>query len=282
LKKTIKSIIKKLIGFVIFVMVKTSNGRELYQLILNIAMNQTQKVEHQGVSLIFSTSNDINKYRADTFSTKEPETLEWIDNIPQGSVFWDIGANVGLYTCYATKARGCRVFSFEPSVFNLEHLARNIYLNGIADLAVIIPLPLSDTLAINKLNMTTTEWGGALSTFGESYGYNGQPLSKVFEFSTISLPMKNAHELFGIPLPDFIKIDVDGIEHLILKGGAVVLENAQSVLIEICEEFHEQAEGATRYLTAAGLHLKEKRRSDEIKNISESTYNQIWHRELGH
>ena len=281
MKKIINSFLKKLINFVVPVMVKTSIGRELHQLILNNAMNQTQKVEHQGVGLVFFTPDGVSKWRVDGFSTKEPETLEWIDGMPRSSVFWDIGANVGLYTCYAVKARGCRVFSFEPSVFNMEMLARNIFLNGIVDQATIIPLPLSDTVAINKLNMTTTEWGGALSTFGESYGYDGQPLVKVFEFSTISLSMKNAHELFGIPLPDFIKIDVDGIEHLILKGGAVVLENAQSVLIEICEEFPEQAEGAAHYLTAAGLQLKEKRRSDEIKSISESTYNQIWHRELG-
>ena len=139
---------------------KTPLGLDLYSQILNSAMNHTQKVEHRGVGLVFSIPNEICKFRVDTFSTKEPETLEWIDSMPRGSVLWDIGANVGLYTCYAAKARGCRVFSFEPSVFNLEMLARNIFLNGIVDQATIIPLPLSDTLAINKLNMTTTEWGG--------------------------------------------------------------------------------------------------------------------------
>jgi len=96
----------------------------------------------------------------DTFSTKEPETLEWIDKIPQGSVIWDVGANIGLYTCYAAKARGCRVFAFEPSVFNLELLARNIFLNELTDRVTIIPTPLSNTLAFNALNMQTTEWGG--------------------------------------------------------------------------------------------------------------------------
>ena len=93
--------------------------------------------------------------------------------------------------------------------------------------------------------------------------------------------MKNAYEFFGIPLPDYIKMDVDGIEHLILKGGDVILENVAGVLIEICDEFSEQAEGATRCLTTAGLYLKEKRRSDEMGNASEFTYNQIWHREPG-
>jgi hypothetical protein len=162
LKEIIKSLLRKLINFFVPVMVKTSIGHELQELILNSAMKQTQKVEYQGVNLVFSIPNGLGKYRVDTFSTKEPETLEWINSMPQGSVFWDIGANVGLYTCYAAKVRGCRVFSFEPSVFNLEMLARNIFLNGIVNQATIIPLPLSDALAANKFNMTTTEWGGAV------------------------------------------------------------------------------------------------------------------------
>jgi hypothetical protein len=101
----------------------------------------------------------------------------------------------------------------------------------------------------------------------------------MFEFSTVGITMTNANELFGVPLPDYIKMDVDGIEHLILKGGEVVLKNAQSVLIEICDGFHEQAEDSTRYLVAAGLHLKEKRSSSAASNLFDFTYNQIWHRE---
>ena len=109
---------------------------------------------------MFVVPNVINHYRIDTFSTKEPETLEWIDKIPQGSVLWDIGSNIGLYSCYAAKARGCRVFAFEPSVFNLELLARNIFLNGLTDQVTIVPLPLSDALSFSTLNMSSTEWGG--------------------------------------------------------------------------------------------------------------------------
>ena len=58
--------------------------------------------------------------------------------MPEGSVVWDIGANVGLYSCYAAKHRGCRVFAFEPYVFNLEILARNIYLNQLSERVTIV------------------------------------------------------------------------------------------------------------------------------------------------
>ena len=208
-------------------------GRYVFEKIIKTMMEQKKEVNHFGLKLTFSISNALNKYRVDSFSTKEPETLEWIDAMPEGCILWDIGANIGLYSCYAAKRRSCRVFAFEPSVFNLELLARNIFNNGLLDRISIIPLPLSDELAINTLNMTTTEWGGALSTFGQNYGHDGQVMSKVFQFPTIGLTMVDAVELLKIPQPDYIKIDVDGIEHLILKGGIPVLVRTKVILIEI-------------------------------------------------
>ena len=258
---------------------KTTAGRYLYTQIVNNAMSRTQKLNHSGLDLVFAIPNALSKYRVDTFFTKEPETLEWIDGIPHGSVLWDIGANVGLYTCYAAKTRGCRVFAFEPSVFNLELLARNIFVNGLTELVTIIPLPLSDALAVSKLNMTTTEWGGALSTFAQSYGHDGEAMCKAFELPTVGLSMVDAVELLRIPRPDYIKMDVDGIEHLILKGGAPVLQEAISILVEINDRFTAQAADASRYLQLAGFILKEKRHADHFESATgpaRYTFNQIW------
>ena len=243
---------------------------------------QLQKtVIHNGCSLDFVIPNLINKSRADTFSSKEPETLEWIDSIPIGSVFWDIGANVGLYSCYAAKKRRCKVLSFEPSVFNLESLARNIFINDLMDKITIIPLPLSNKLKVSSLNMSSTDWGGALSTFGQSYGHDGNDLEKIFEFKTIGLSMDDAVQRLDIPVPDYIKMDVDGIEHLILKGGSRVLLEVAGILIEVNEDYKEQDDNVFEYLTEAGLVLKEKRHSDMFEGniVFGNSYNQIWVRQ---
>jgi len=242
-------------------------------------MNRSQEVCHDGLTLTFSTPNALNQYRADTFSTKEPETLDWIDEMPTGSILWDIGANVGLYSCYAAKKRNCKVFAFEPSVFNLELLAKNIFINNLTDLVTIIPLPLSNMMAINKLNMTNTEWGGALSTFGQDFGHDGLPMPKVFSFPTIGLSMVDAAEKLMIPMPNFIKMDVDGIEHLILEGGVPILHKVQGVLIEINDQFLLQSDEATKYLRSAGFYLKEKLHAEyfnDVENSAKYTYNQIW------
>ena len=186
---------------------------------------------------------------------------------------------MGIYTCYAARARGCRVFAFEPSVFNLELLARNIFLNRLTEQVTIIPLPLSEELAMNRLNMTSTAWGRALSTFGQTYGHDGEAIRKVFEIPTIGLSMVDVVRFLKIPQPDYIKMDVDGIEHLILKGGMPVLLAAKGVLIEINDAFVAQAEDATKYLLDAGFSLEGKRHAsylDSDTGAARFTFNQIW------
>jgi len=277
----IKNMIKRLVVTSIRLLGDSKLGRLIHEEILNNSMTRLEQVVHNGVNLKFVTPNALNLYRATTFSTKEPETLEWIERIPPKSVLWDIGANVGLYSCYAAKVRDCRVFAFEPSVFNLELLARNIFNNQLSNHVTIIPLPLTDVLGFSTLNMTSTNWGGALSTFGQSYGHDGHEMKKVFEFKTVGISMIDAIVRLGVPQPDFIKMDVDGIEHLILRGGIDVLKTAHGILIEINDHFSEQADSASQVLSDCGFELKEKRHAEYFDHDSGSgrhTFNQIWER----
>ena len=239
-------------------------------------------VKHKDVDFIFSTPNWLCEYRAKSFSEKEPETLAWIDTFSEGKIFWDIGANVGLYSIYAAKTRKCSVFSFEPSVFNLEFLARNIFLNDLSEKVCIVPLAIGDSVGVGTLNMSSTEWGGALSTFGKDYGYDGKTLNKKFLYSTLSITLDDVVSKFNIPMPSYIKIDVDGIEHLILSGGQSVLKNATSILVEIYPSFIEQSELSKKFLEDAGLILKETVIDASFRSgddISIATYNQIWIRD---
>ena len=145
-------------------------------------MSRVKEVSHDGLILKFSVPNALNRYRVESFSTKEPETLKWIDCFPKNTVLWDIGANVGLYSIYAAKKKNCRVVAFEPSVFNLELLARNLFMNNLQDQVTIAPIALSDGLRASLMRMTTTEWGGALSTFGKEVGWDGGSIKEVLPF----------------------------------------------------------------------------------------------------
>lgn len=281
MKAQIKGAVKATIRSVVNVSGGNRIGRYLFEQIISTAMEEMREVSHDGLTLKFAAPNSLCEWRAKTFSTKEPETLEWINSIPQGSVLWDVGANIGLYSVYAAKRRNCRVWAFEPSVFNLELLARNIFANGLTDQVCIVPLALSDRLGASQMRMTTTEWGGALSTFGQDFGWDGEAIRQVFVFQTIGLSMEDAVQKMGIPKPDYIKMDVDGLEHFILKGGLSVLQSVRGILIEVNDDFHEQAEQCRNLLTQAGLVLKEKRHSEMIATNTQgfqNSYNQIWAR----
>jgi hypothetical protein len=91
--------------------------------------------------------------------------------------------------------------------------------------------------------------------------------------------MVDAVELLKIPQPDYIKMDVDGIEHLILKGGMPILAKTKGILIEINDKFDTQASEASSCLQAAGFSLKEKRHADYFDTVTTAakhTFNQIW------
>lgn len=268
-----KRTIRRIVSDAVRLTDKTRIGRFLNAQILSTAFDRTQTVHHGKIDLRFCVPNYLNQFRADTFETKEPDTLNWIDAIPQSSVLWDIGANVGLYSCYAAK-RDIRVIAFEPSPFNLECLARNIALNQSP--VTVVPLPLTDVLGVSTLNMSQTEWGASLSTFGQSYGHDGKPLVTALQFATVGVSMLDAVDLLHLPMPDYIKMDVDGIEHLILRGGDRILRHTTSVLVEVNESFPEQAEGCAECLIAAGLELREKRSHADFGDPH--TFNQIWAR----
>ena len=90
--------------------------------------------------------------------------------------------------------------------------------------------------------------------------------------------MNDVKNLLNISQPDYIKIDVDGIEHLILKGGEKVLLNTRELLIEVNDNFIKQAGDTEEYLKKAGFKLKHKRHSEIIAKSTKfsSFYNQIW------
>ena len=262
LKRTIQSVLAALVS----ASRKTGVGRYIHNQIVNGAMDQVAEIHYHGISLKLSIPNIIGDFRAKTFATKEPETLEWIDAMPEGSSLWDIGANAGLYSVYAAKRRHCRVWAFEPSVFNLEMLARNIFLNHLEDLICIVPLALSDSLGSSQMRMTTTEWGGAESSFGHELFLDSNRLQETFRFQTIGMTMLDAVEKLGVPPPDFIKIDVDGIEPLILEAGASILRGVKGLLVETNDDFPSETGRITSALLSAGLVLHQKRHSEMFEN----------------
>ena len=277
MKNVLKILIKSFLKFFVYSLSKIRLGRYILDK-LHINITEKKKVIfYKDLRLEFYVPNRLSYYRVNTFSTKEPETLNWIDGFGEKTVFWDIGANIGLYSCYAAKKKQCKIYAFEPSIFNLEWLGRNIQLNDLVEKIVVISVPLTETISENMLNFSSTEWSGALTTFGQNYTHDGKKLKKKFGFSTIGISIDDAKNLMKIPQPDYIKVDVDGIEHLILKGGRKVLSRTKELLVEVNEKFAKHKKDCSETLRELGFVLKEKKHSDLFEKTDFAySYNQIW------
>jgi FkbM family methyltransferase len=236
--------------------------------------------KNQKVSLIFHTPNAVCRWRAESFSTKESETREWIEYYGGQGAFFDVGANVGLYSLYYGKLVADQVYSFEPSLFNLRLLAKNIYVNSMSERINVVPIPLSSKNQIFELLMSNVQEGGAMTSFGVSFGHDGKILDEhmVYRMPSLTLDTILASGMISEP-PSLIKIDVDGIEHLILHGAQSTLRapRLQPVLVEVNDEFHELASKVAQHLTEAGFQLKAKRHSEILDSGAFATsFNQIW------
>jgi FkbM family methyltransferase len=279
IKKIIKQILDRLLKIIYMILAKSKVGIYSISFLAAKAMDNVKKIKHNNILMLITVPNHLNNFRVESFATKEPETLEWIDSMHEKAIVWDIGANIGLYSIYAAKSKNCNVYAFEPSIFNLELLGRNIFINNLNDNIFIVPNALSDDMGLNTMRLTTLELGGALSSFGSLIGWDGNPIDDVFSFNTFGFSMDQAITNMKISQPDYIKMDVDGIEHIILAGGEIVLKNIKSILVEINDDFELQSKKAKIYLENAGLILDKKLHSEMIENSTSgfsNTYNQIW------
>jgi FkbM family methyltransferase len=241
--------------------------------------HQSKYSDHQ-VTLVLHTPNAACRWRAESFSTKEPETLEWIEQFGGHGAFYDIGANVGLYSLYYASLYPCQVYSFEPSVFNLGLLAKNIFVNSVSDRINIVPIPLSSKDQIAALHMGEPNEGGAMSTFGASFGQDGQSLDVKMTYRLPGLTLDTMIAGGMIPdSPSLIKLDVDGIEHLILSGAQSTLRSPtlRSVLVEVNDDFRELASEVAEHLRDAGFTLEAKSHGVMFEDGPyAASFNQIW------
>ena len=57
----------------------------LHQKLLDKFLNRSRTVVHNSIEMQFCVPNSLNSYRAKTFSSKEPETLKWIESFNEGA-----------------------------------------------------------------------------------------------------------------------------------------------------------------------------------------------------
>jgi FkbM family methyltransferase len=142
-----------------------------------------------------------------------------------GMIVYDIGANVGFTALLAQKKVGPtgQVVCFEPLADNARRIQQNAALNGFRAVSVRqIALGAEDGEAEFQCSDSPT-WG-RLAEAGAA------PLATV----SLKVPVRSLDSLVAnddLPLPQFIKMDVEGAEASVLRGSTTVLERARPVLV---------------------------------------------------
>lgn len=169
----------------------------------------------------------------------EPETLTWIDRmVANGDVVYDLGANVGLYSLYCVKRHPeSRVVAFEPNPFTFSVLIQHVLANSAADRMLALPFALAATAAaIERFELASTLPGTALHQLRVEGARSEHQVPRVAGFPVPVFAVDHVVEMFSLPPADHLKLDVDGIEPLVLAGATKTLNRVRSVLIEVVEE----------------------------------------------
>ena len=213
-----------------------------------------RKIAVGDVTFTLSCSNWITHFRWYLFKSKEPEIRCYIDEyVTDGDVFFDIGANVGVFSIYAAKRHpGISVYCFEPEYSNLHALKENVIHNGLMSRINIFSVGISDYGGLSTLFLQDLTTGSACHTESkEAIRVTADGQSVVWSEGIFSVTLDDICEHLGV-IPNTVKIDTDGDESRILKGAANTLMNPtlKSLVFEApkdeikrkhCYEFLESA-----------------------------------------
>jgi FkbM family methyltransferase len=211
-------------------------------------------VARDGTEVSYFTPSTYLKSRVDSLFTKEPCTIEWIAEFRAGEVLVDVGANVGMYTVWAAKTRGVRVYAFEPEAQNYGVLNRNLVLNGLGDKVTAYCLALSDAAGFAQLHLSTLQAGGSCHSYGERVDFRHEPMQPQFSQGCMSARLDDLVRDGIVPAPHYLKIDVDGFEPKVLAGATEALRGRalKSLLVEVNQNLPDHME-MVRQLNALGF-----------------------------
>ncbi len=150
--------------------------------------------------------------------------------VGSGSIVWDLGANIGLFSFAAAHFAGAagRVICFEPDAWLVQLLRRSCRLQPASSSPVeVVPAAIAESVALRTFNI-----GFRSRSTSFLSGYGSTQSGGVCERQTVvALSLDWLSE--RMPLPDVIKIDVEGAELEILRGGIRLLEQKRPVVL--CE-----------------------------------------------
>lgn len=200
------------------------------------------EINVDGKPMRYAEAGNLVYARVSTIFVKEPSTIPWLEAMQPDEVLVDIGANIGLYSIYAAVFSGCRVYAFEPEALNYAELNKNIFVNNLHGRVSAFCLAMSDEDRVEFLRLGAFGIGYSHHDFGENtwtqdmvFGAGTTAKDARLEQGSVSTSLDTLIDAGVIPVPDHIKIDVDGLESRVIAGCRQTLANPhlKTVLLEV-------------------------------------------------
>lgn len=163
------------------------------------------------------------------YGSQSREIHRWIcANVRSDWVACDVGANFGYYTCLLA-SRCAQVHAFEPVPWLAARLEANVALNRFQNVRVN-RMALGDRDGAAQLNVPSRDD----ANWGTSSLVNAPP-SSTGEKLDVPLARLDSYLRDHGPRIDFIKLDVEGAEHLFLQGGMSIIQAQKPYIITECK-----------------------------------------------
>lgn len=163
-----------------------------------------------------------------------PELFRLADKLVKpGDVVWDVGANVGLFSFAAAARAGASgsVLAIDPDPW-LASLLRRSAAKGSEGCAPVTVLNAAISERDEVLEFNIAQRGRA-SNFISGFGGTQTGGSRT-SFPVMATSLDRLTEHFR--LPNLIKIDVEGMEHVVLRGAQQLLRSRPIVISEVSRE----------------------------------------------
>jgi FkbM family methyltransferase len=190
------------------------------------------RVKGLGIVLCRGGTDDVFQF----VPGREGDVEEYIkSHLKEGSIFVDVGANVGYYTLIASRLVGSRgrVYAVEPAPSTAAILRLNVRLNK-----------LDNVIIIEKAAWFTKE-KLILRIPGSDYGYasvvRGDGKNMLVEACPLDELLQDVDHI------DILKIDVEGAEYEVLKGAKNTLHKTKCIVLELTRNVKEVFELLMNY-----------------------------------